>query len=207
MDDQTRASYDKVAAEYARHLSAELDGKPLDRQLLAEFATSVVGAVADIGCGPGHVTRYLRECGAEVIGIDLSPAMITEAQIANPSIPFVVADMRALPLADASLGGIVAFYSLIHIPETEHPAVLQEWHRVIQPGGRLLVSFHRGEESRHFDEWWGEQVNLDFRFFMTEAVVVALTEAGFSIDAVVEREPYPEIEVQTQRVYISASVL
>jgi ubiquinone/menaquinone biosynthesis C-methylase UbiE len=202
--DPTRASYDRVAPEYARRFADELDHKPLERQILADFAVSTAGIIADVGCGPGHVARYLHTLGTEVVGIDLSAGMLAEARLLAPDIPFIQADMRALPLADGALGGIVALYSLIHIPSAELPAVLAELRRVLQPGGRLLVSFHRGTETRHLDEWWDEPVDIDFHFFTTHEMADWLAQAGFALDDIIERPPYPDVETQTERAYILA---
>ncbi len=164
MDEATRRraavtahSYDLLADEYVARIYGELAGKPLDRHLLARFAESVAGrgTVADVGCGPGHVARWLHERGVRMIGADLSPAMIGHARRLSPGIGFDVADMRALPWDDGSLAGLVAFYSLIHIDERDLPRTLAEFHRVLAPGGLALVAFHVGDETRHFDELWG----------------------------------------------------
>jgi ubiquinone/menaquinone biosynthesis C-methylase UbiE len=203
-ENATRASYDRVAAEYARRINDELEDKPLERKLLAEFTAGTPGHIADVGCGPGHVAAYLQEQGAEVVGLDLSPAMVVQARALHPDVEFEVGDMRALPLEDGLLGGIVALYSLIHIPRAEVVAVLREFRRVLRPGGRLLVGFHIGEEIRHFEDWWGEPVNLDFIFFTTAEMATYLDEAGFSLEETIEREPYPEVEVATRRAYLLA---
>ncbi len=91
---------------------------PLDRQLLDRFAASFrdVGPACDLGCGPGHVARYLHEQGVRVCGIDLSPAMIERARRLTPAVEFRQGDMLALDAADESWAGIAAFYSIIHIP-------------------------------------------------------------------------------------------
>jgi len=63
MTDPTGASYDRVAERYAETIGDELDHRPLERGLLDAFA-SLLGPdarVADIGCGPGHVTAYLAD--------------------------------------------------------------------------------------------------------------------------------------------------
>src|SRR4051794_520906 len=95
--DDVRGSYDRVAGEYAAHLADELDHKPLDRALLLRFAELVAGgAVCELGCGPGHVARFLHDAGVAVSGIDLSPRMVEEARKLNPGIDFRVGDMLAL---------------------------------------------------------------------------------------------------------------
>src|SRR3954447_19792609 len=111
-----RESYDSAAEAYAEHLAAELDHKPLDRHLLNRFAEEVrgKGLVADLGCGPGHIAKYLHDQGADILGIDLSSEMIHWARRLNPDLSFRVGDMRSLDLPDAALVGIVAFYSIVH---------------------------------------------------------------------------------------------
>ena len=203
---RTRESYDELAATYTERIFTELAGKPLDRHLLNRLAEDVRdhGLVADLGCGPGHVARYLHDQGIRMLGIDLSPRMIDSARQRSPDIEFRVGDMRALDLPDGALAGIVAFYSLIHIGEPEMGATLRELRRVLAPGGLLLVAFHIGEETVHRDELWGHPVSLDFRFLMPSPMVARLIEAGFVVLERVEREPYPEVEHPSRRCYLLA---
>jgi SAM-dependent methyltransferase len=203
---RTRESYDGLAATYTERIFGELAGKPLDRHLLNRFAEDVRGrgVVADLGCGPGHVARYLHEQGVRVLGIDLSPRMIEWARKLSPEIEFRVGDVRALDLRDGALAGIVAFYSLIHIGETEMVPTLRELRRVLEPGGLLLIAFHIGEETVHREELWGHAVSLDFRFLMPERVVTSLIEAGLVVLERVERQPYPEVEHSSRRGYLLA---
>jgi SAM-dependent methyltransferase len=203
---RTRESYDELAATYTERIFSELAGKPLDRHLLNRVAEDVRGhgLVADLGCGPGHVARYLHDQGVRMLGIDLSPRMIDSARQRSPDIEFRVGDMRTLDLPDGALAGIVAFYSLIHIGEPEMGATLRELRRVLAPGGLLLVAFHIGEETVHRDELWGHTVSLDFRFLMPSPLVARLVEAGFVVLERVEREPYPEVEHPSRRCYLLA---
>ena len=204
-DDLTR-SYDAVAVDYVTHIFGELAGKPFDRQLLDEMAARAEGGViCDLGCGPGHVARYLHERGANVIGVDLSPGMVAQARALTPAVPFQVGDMRALDVPDEAWQVIVVMYSIIHIPKASLPDVFREIRRVLAPGGTLLVSFHIGEETVHRDEWWGHDVNVDFFFFQPADVVAALEEAGFVIERALERDPYPEVEYPSRRAYVVAT--
>src|ERR1700753_1041637 len=131
MDDRTiqsiQQSYDRVADEYARHTFPELENKPLDRGLLTRFAAEVEGRgeVCDMGCGPGHVARYLRDAGAQVFGLDLSPGMLEEARRLNPDISFRQGNMLALDLPDASLAGITAFYAIVNCPKNSYPQIFR----------------------------------------------------------------------------------
>ena len=203
---RTRDGYDAVAADYVAHFADELAAKPLDRALLGAFAELVggQGTVADVGCGPGHVARYLHERGLPVVGIDLSPAMVSAARRLHPGLDFRVRSLLALDAGDGAWGGIVAFYSIIHLPPGTVPRALAEFHRALRPGGRLLLAHHIGDETRHLAEWWGCPVDLDFHFFATDDLVRWLVATGFTIEARVEREPYTPPEVATRRGYLLA---
>ena len=203
----TQASYDAVAEEYTARFFDELASKPLDRALLDCFIELARGrgTIADIGCGPGHVARYLADRGARVMGIDLSPRMTQLAQRLSPDIPFRQGDMLALDLDADALGGIVAFYSVIHVPPESVPRVMREFHRVLRPGGLALLSFHIGDETRHLDEWWGKPVSLDGYFSQPETLARWMEEAGFRIEAKIERAPYTgSVEFPSQRCYLLA---
>ena len=205
--DSIRGAYDRVADAYANHLFEELQGKPLDRQLLTRFATEVIGRgqVCDLGCGPGHVARYLRDAGADVSGVDLSPRMVEIARRLSPGIRFDEGNMLELPLGSETLAGITAFYAIVNLEFALLPQVFREMKRVLVPGGLLLLAFHIGDEVNSVKEMWGQQVSLDFFFFQPTMIRASLEEAGFVIAEVIERQPYAAaVEHQSRRAYIFA---
>jgi SAM-dependent methyltransferase len=199
------AGYASIARGYREQLSTELAGKPLDRAFLAAFAERCAGTIVEVGCGPGHVAKFLAECGGQVEGTDLSPAMIDEARAAFPDVRFVVADMFALPYADHSLAGIAAFYAIVHLRTSELVAPFREFRRVLSPTGLLAIAFHIGDEVVHVDELFGGKTDLDFVMHRPEAVIEALATAGFRIEARLDRAPYANVEHPTQRCYLLAS--
>ena len=209
MSEELRSSYDRVAGDYAEQFRDEMDQKPFDRKMLGWLVEKVggLGVICDMGCGPGQIARYLHSRGAKACGVDLSPAMIGQARSLNPEIPFRQGDMLALAdVADDSYGGIAAFYSIVHIPRQKVVQALREFRRVLRPQGVLLLTFHIGQEIKHLDEWWGKEVSVDFLFFETKEMKGYLTAAGFGLEEVIERDPYPEaIEYQSRRAYIFAS--
>src|SRR5580692_11514380 len=177
----TRTSYDAIATVYAERFREELAARPLDRAMLAGFAELVLargaGPVADVGCGPGRVTRYLNDLGLPVFGIDLSPEMIAISRRTYPDLRFEVGSMLALDVPDAALGGVLA------------------------PGGLVLLAFQVGDEVVHVAEARGHPVALDYRWRRPEWVAELLGQAGLIVRARLVREPdddgdFPEREQQ-----------
>ncbi|HEX5716123.1 MAG TPA: class I SAM-dependent methyltransferase [Thermoanaerobaculia bacterium] len=201
-----RDSYDSAASAYADHLFTELEQKPLDRHLLNRFAEAVRGQgwVVDLGCGPGQIAKYLRDQGVSVIGVDLSAEMIKVAGNLCPGIDFRVGDMRRLDFDDASLAGVVAFYSIVHFDPAELDAVFRELRRVLCQDGLVLISFHVGDHVVHVDDLYGAPVSLDFQFHVPDDVIEALHRARFRVTEEVEREPYEGAEYPTRRCYLLA---
>ena len=100
--------------------------------------------VLDLCCGHGNVTSGLFEAGAEVTGLDFSPAMLDMARTAVPGADFVEGDAMALSFADASFDAVTIGFGMPHVPEP--PRVLAEARRVLRPGGRLAFSVWCGPE-------------------------------------------------------------
>jgi SAM-dependent methyltransferase len=191
--DQVRAAYGTVAASYAEMLRDDLDSSPWDRMVLDTFAELVgpAGPVGDLGCGPGRITGYLASRGLDVFGLDLTPGMVAQARKAHPGLRFEVGDLAALDLADESLAGAIAWYSLIHTPPERLPLVVAELARVLAPGGRLLTAFQVGDEQRHLSHAYGHDISLDAYRLRPDFVAGLFTDAGLVVQARLVREPTP----------------
>ncbi len=206
-----QATYDAIARAYATQLGGELDRKPLDRALLQSFVELAgAGIIADVGCGPGHVTRFLAAQHPDVIGIDLSPGMIDVAREHAPELTFSVGSMLGLPAADGAWSGAVALYSIIHLTAGERALACREFARTVRAGGWLLVSFHidsadfAAGDVNHLTEWFGESVEVDGYFLEPAEVAGDLEDAGFAVMATVVRQPAPEVEYPSRRCYVLA---
>jgi len=187
---RTRTSYDALATAYAAQFADELARRPLHRALLTWFAELVgKGPVLDVGCGPGRTTAFLQGLGVDAAGIDLSPGMLAIARAENPTIRFAEGDMLALDLPAGSFAGLLANYSLIHVPDDRVPEVLASFHRALRPRGYLWVAFQAGDGSRHRTEAYGHEIDLVFRRRDPATVAEWLTRAGFDVRTRVVREP------------------
>ncbi|MEO3875332.1 class I SAM-dependent methyltransferase [Nonomuraea sp. B12E4] len=184
----TQASYDTVAASYADQVRDLLDQTPYERAFLGLFADMVQaaggGPVADVGCGSGRITAYLRKLGVDTFGIDLSPAMIEAARRDHPGLRFEVGSMTDLKLADVSIAGLVAWYSVIHIPDDEIGEVFAQFRRVLRPGRPLLLGFHVGDEPRLITEGYGgHPMKVYVHRRQPDQMVGWLNDAGFTVEA------------------------
>ncbi|SDF80358.1 Methyltransferase domain-containing protein [Lentzea fradiae] len=183
----TRDAYDAVAGIYAELFSDVLRTLPVERAFLGAFAELVDGPVADLGCGPGHITAHLSDLGLDAFGVDLSPEMVALARRAHPDLRFDEGTMTALDLADGSVGGILSSYSLIHTPPSDLPLVFAEFHRVLAPGGHAVLGFFAGDDPE--PEPFDHKVALAYRW-SPDALMGLMGQAGFREVARVRREPH-----------------
>jgi ubiquinone/menaquinone biosynthesis C-methylase UbiE len=198
-------SYDAVAEEYFAQLHDELSYKPLDRALLSALMeqTEPGAPIADIGCGPGHVAAWMAAHGRKAVGIDLSARMVAVGRERYPDVAFRQGDILALPAEDCEFGAAVVLYCIIHLEREDLVDAFREIRRTVRPAGLVLVSFHIGSEVTHRTEWWGRQVDLNFRFFEMAMIIEALEKAGLVLEATLERVSYSP-EVETRRAYLLA---
>lgn len=189
----TRASYDAIAETYTDWIAAELTAKPHDRAVLAAFSELVLSTgnseALEIGCGPGRITAFLAALGLTPSGLDLSPAMISLASHLYPNLEFATGSMSALPYADNGFSGLIAWYSIIHVPNESLDTVFAEAARVLRPGGWFQLAFQLGDCVDHQSEAAGFDVDLDFHRRSIDQVLTILHKHGFAPATRLEREP------------------
>jgi len=183
----TRTSYDRVAESYALHFKDELAGMPVELSVLGLFASLVDGPVLDVGCGTGLATAELVRLGVDVSGLDLSPGMLEVAREHLPSVRFETGSMLELPHPDNTFGGVMTWYSTIHVPDELLPAALAELARVVRPGGHLLLGFQVGDEPMHMTSALGHELDLVFHRRRPEHLAELLAAAGAPVETHVVR--------------------
>ncbi len=221
----TRAAYDAVAARYARQFQDTLRDRPLERALLSAFAELVrtnghdaageiaaagavgdvagIGVVADLGCGPGHITAHLHGLGLAAFGVDASPAMVALAREANPGLRFEVGSMAELDIADGALGGVLSRFSVIHTPPPELPAIVAEIARVLAPGGHLLIDFYATDGPDQETQSYDHSVATAYRW-SPDRLAALLRAHGLIETARTVAEPTPADRRQFQEVQLLA---
>ena len=210
-DERVRAAYDAVATGYADHLVGELAGLPFETWLLDRVAAHAAderagGPVVEVGCGPGHVTAYLADAGADATGIDLSPGMVAEARRRFPEGSYEVGDLRRLmrPVTASGWAAVLGWYSLIHLAAAELPDAVGALSRPLAPGGWLVLALHAGTTVRHLDDWFDQEVDLDFVLHEPGDVVAVVEAAGLVDVEWYRRGPLTHRGETTERLYVLA---
>jgi ubiquinone/menaquinone biosynthesis C-methylase UbiE len=204
---KVESQYDSIAREWAEAFSGEHEKKPKDREILHRFSREIGQKmpVWDLGCGPGNTTKYLKDLGVEISGLDMSEKMLEQARRIHPGIHVQKGNILHLTFENDSVAAAVAFYAIIHFTEGQAGVAFREVFRVLQPGGLLLFTYHVGDKTIHLDEFLGRKVDMDVIFFTTDFIVNCLRELGFEKIEIIEREPYPGVEYQSRRAYVFAT--
>jgi len=206
-----RTVYDAAAERYVRLVGTELSAAtegPIDRSLLTAFVELVAAGpatnVADVGCGPGRVAAFLAAHGLDVLGVDVSPAMLVEARNAHPGIPFEQGRLDQLPVTDGSLAGIVCWYSIIYTPPERLADAFAEFVRALSSGGYLLLAFQAGSgEPVHRAGAHGTALSLTNYRHGLDDVTRRLEKAGLHVHALARREPELDHESTPQAIVIA----
>jgi ubiquinone/menaquinone biosynthesis C-methylase UbiE len=199
-------AYDTVAKEYAEAFAGEHEKKPKDQEILRRFSQEIGDSrpVWDFGCGPGQTTKYLKDLGIEISGLDLSEKILEQAKKVHPEINFQKGNILELEFENDSIAGVVAFYAIVHFTEEQVEMFFGEVFRVLQPGGLFLFTYHIGEDTICIEEFLGKKIDIDFMFFTTDFISRCLKKVGFGKIEIIERESYPEVEYDSRRAYAFA---
>lgn len=206
-DEKVRASYGAVAASYADALTGELSGLPFERWVLDRVAEHAgTGPVVEVGSGPGHVTAYLAEAGADATGIDLTPEMVEQARERYPDGIYEVGDLRTLmrPVNGSGWAAVLGWYSLIHLAASELPGALDALVRPLATDGWLVLAMHAGAEVRHHASWFEQDVDLDFVHHEPAEVVALVQQAGLVDVEWYRRGPVASRGESSERLYVIA---
>lgn len=173
--EQVRQAYASVAELYIGLFGTSQQVHPDDLAFIGRHLAGRPGTVLDLGCGPGQITGYLHSLGVDAAGIDMVPEFIAHARATHPSVEFQLGSLESLDVANHSVDGILAWFSLIHLPPQSLDAVLAEFRRATAPAGTVVLGFFEGDEVTAFDH----KVVTAYRWPVDE-LSERLTRAGFT---------------------------
>ncbi len=202
INEETRKSFNLAAEKYYKLFKDEMKQKEYDRLLLDRFACNFnsKSAICDMGCGPGHITRYLFDKGLHVFGIDISERCVEIARRQNPQMKFETMDMVRSDIEDESIDGIISFYSIIHTPKQFMNELFHEFNRVLKNHGKILIVVKKGDTEGYVDDLEGFKTRLYFTNFKEEEIRNYLKANGFKVIFQETRQPY-DFEIPVERIY------
>ena len=171
-----RDAYTERAPEYISMFGSVDKADEQDQRFIARWAKSLPGQVVDVGCGPGHWTAFLTSLGADAEGVDIVPAFVQEAKALFPGTLFRVASFTDLGIHDEQIGGILAWYSLIHLRTEDLQFCTRRVRGCLAPGGTLLMGFFEGTDGEAFPH----AVTTAY-LWSTDGMAARLARAGFEV--------------------------
>jgi ubiquinone/menaquinone biosynthesis C-methylase UbiE len=200
-----------AAPRYLQFVSTEISSAtegPIDQSLLVAFVELVkrqsIHQVADVGCGPGRAAAFMADRGLDVVGVDISEAMLAVARSAHPHIKFEEGQLDALPFETGVLAGAVCWYSIIHTPPDRLVEAFHELSRVLIPGGYLLLAFQAEDEPLHRADAYDTKLPLTSYRHSVQQVAAQLVDVGFKTYATLLRAPELDSETTFQGFVIAS---
>lgn len=177
--DAVRRAYDDLVETYAADRSEDGPDVAILENVLESLPASA--RVLDAGCGGGEPVLARLCADTNAVGLDFSRGQLTLAAETAPGASLVQGDMTALPFFPSSFDAVVAYWSLIHVPIDDHMTVIDEFARVLRPGGRVLLCEGPEEWVGENPDWLGSGVRMEWNIAGAETTREQLRNAGFVV--------------------------
>ncbi len=171
------AGYDRIGDRYTKERGNIVNWREVEAftELLPQNAR-----VLDSGVGTGiPITEHLVKSGYEVVGIDISKTMVSVARKNIPEATFHKMNMTAINLPPDSFNGVISCYAVIHNPRETHAEIFKSFHRILKPGGVMLVSV-AAWAWEEFADYMGE--DMFWSHYEPEESQALIIKAGFEIE-------------------------
>ncbi len=175
------AGYDSAGDDYFRFYRSSVPNVVWRYERL--FIDGVIGTrrVLELGCGNGLPFTSNLVKRFDVTAVDVSQQQVNKARRNVPSGKFVCADMSMLKLPENSFDGVIALYSIIHLPRSLQPELIASIYSWLRPGGLFVATFGATEEDHREDNWFG--VPMYWSSFDAETNRTMVSDAGFVVES------------------------
>ena len=146
--------YDRIGDAYLRlvqHSGMDVRGRYL--QMLADLIEPG-GRIVELGCGAGTPMTAALAQRFDVVGVDISRNQLARASVNAPSARLVRSDISRLPFTDACADAVAAFYSITHVPRSEHLQLLGEVRRVLRHHGVAVLTMGARDNPDGYEADW-----------------------------------------------------
>ncbi len=192
--------YDQIAEEYRHRITRPTDYINCFTAFLPDGAR-----ILDAGCGIGTDAGYLSQSGYEVAAIDLSRGMLEIARTNHEAAVFYEQDLRYPDFKPHSFDGIIASFSLIHIPKGQIPGVLKKYHELLVNRGILFLAMQAGESRElYLKEPFKPDETTFLNVVSEEEILHQLHQAGFDVVERYERDPDEDQEFNFTKLFLLA---
>jgi len=218
--DKSITSYDDFAEIYCRYAEQKPFNRLYERPVMLERLPNLQGkTVLDAGSGTGFYALVAAEQGAQAVALDISPKMLQfiekSAAQRNLNVQLVEADLAyPLPFVAEQFDWVICSLALHYVKDWQIP--LNEFYRILQPGGRALISTHHpcvdyalfGKE-RYFetrlvvDQWNGFEPPIRVAFYVRPlaAALQAFLQSQFTIVNIEEPMPSQQCRQEDEELY------
>lgn len=180
--DVVRKGYDEIAERYAE----EREGDGHEREIAVELGEELSDGsrVLDAGCGAGGPAMETLAAAHHVVGLDISREQLSLARERVPGAELALGDLANLPFDDDTFDAVISYHAIIHVPREEHADVLDEFRRVLEPGGRLVVTMGTAPFEDENDDWLETGETMSWSFYGPEKNRELVSDAGFEVESV-----------------------
>lgn len=177
--DTVRRWYDSEGESYDQRRP---DDSP-DVAILDRVVASLTepGRILDAGCGGGRPVLRRLDAVTNAVGLDLSRGQLRAARATVPGAALAQGDLTVLPFADETFDAVIAFWSLIHVPKGDHARAVEEFARVLVPGGHLLLCEGTNEWTGTNRDWLDSGTEMQWNIAGADATQRHLENAGFAV--------------------------
>lgn len=190
--------FDALGSEYEKAFASSQPHRASLARLLERLAPG--SRVLDVGSGTGRPTAaVLSAAGHRVLGVDVSPVMVEIATRQVPGAEFRCADIRRIPLEDASFDAVCLYFALLQMTRAEQSDVLRRLARALRPGGLLALATVPLDVEEFDGVFMGQEVRVTS--FAAEGVVAVVREAGLTVesqDSVMFTPTHPDARPEPQ---------